>query len=59
MVATTFIFPEPLKAEARIPVWEYTREPLYGQAGGRGHGNCRILAVVVLVDFTDLYMAFR
>lgn len=30
MVATAFIFPEPLKAEARIFVWEDWREPLCG-----------------------------
>ena len=59
MVATTFIFPEPLKAEARIFVWDDWREPLCGQAGGRGFGNYRILTVVVLVVFTALYVAFR
>jgi SSS family solute:Na+ symporter len=59
MVATTYMFPEPLKAEARILVWEDWREPLRGEAGGHGLGNYRILTVVVLVVFAALYVAFR
>jgi SSS family solute:Na+ symporter len=59
MVATTYIFPEPLKAEARILVWEDWREPLRGEAGGRGLGNYRILTIVVLVVFASLYVIFR
>jgi SSS family solute:Na+ symporter len=59
MVATTFLFPEPLKAEARILVWEDWREPLRGEAGGRGLGNYRVLTVVVLVVFAALYVIFR
>jgi len=59
MVATTFLFPEPLKADARILVWEDWREPLRGEAGGRGLGNYRVLTVVVLVVFAALYVIFR
>jgi SSS family solute:Na+ symporter len=59
MVATTFMFPEPLKAEARILVWEDWREPLRGEAGGRGLGNYRVLTVVVLIVFVALYVLFR
>ncbi len=59
MVATTFLFPEPLKAEARILVWEDWREPLRGEAGGHGLGNYRVLTVVVLVVFAVLYVIFR
>ena len=45
MIVTTFLFPEPLKAEAKQLVWEDWREPLRSEAGGRGLGNYRILAV--------------
>jgi SSS family solute:Na+ symporter len=59
MVATTFLYPEPLKAEARPLVWTDWREPLRGEAGGRGLGNYRVLTVVVLVVFALLYAIFR
>ena len=59
MVATTFMFPEPLKAEARPLIWEDWRAPLRGEAGGRGLGNYRVLTVVVLATFVLLYLIFR
>lgn len=59
MVATTFIFPEPLKAEAKLLVWENWREPLRGEAGGLGLGNYRVLAVLILAVFIALYFIFR
>jgi len=59
MVATTFIFPEPFKAEAKLLVWENWREPLRGEAGGRGLGNYRVLAVLILAVFIALYLIFR
>ena len=59
MVATTFLFPEPLKAEARLLVWSDWREPLRGEAGGRGLGNYRVLTVAVLIVFATLYIVFR
>jgi SSS family solute:Na+ symporter len=59
MVATTFCFPETLKAEAKALVWENWREPLRGEAGGRGLGNYRLLAGLVLVVFAVLYFIFR
>lgn len=59
MVATTFVFPEPFKAEAKLLVWENWREPLRGEAGGRGLGNYRVLAVLILATFTTLYLIFR
>ena len=58
MVATTLIFPEPFKAEAKLLVWENWREPLRGEAGGRGLGNYRVLAVLILVVFIALYFSF-
>jgi SSS family solute:Na+ symporter len=59
MVATTFMFPEPLKAEARPLIWTDWREPLRGDAGGHGLANYRVLTVVVLVVFATLYVIFR
>ncbi len=59
MVVTTFLFPETLKAEARPLVWEDWREPLHGDAGGRGLGNYRVFAAVVLAVFIGLYPIFR
>jgi SSS family solute:Na+ symporter len=59
MVVTTFLYPEPLKAEAKILVWADWREPLRGEAGGRGLGNYRVLTVVVLLVFAALYVVFR
>jgi len=59
MVATTFMFPEPFKAEAKVLVWENWREPLRGEAGGRGFGNYRVLTVLILAVFVTLYFIFR
>ncbi len=59
MIATTFIFPEPFKAEAKLLVWENWREPLRGEAGGRGLGNYRVLTVLILAVFVTLYIIFR
>jgi len=59
MVATSLMFPETLKAEARPLVWEDWRAPLRGDAGGRGLGNYRVLTGVVLVVFVVLYVLFR
>jgi solute:Na+ symporter, SSS family len=59
MVLTTFLFPEPLKEEARRLIWEDWREPLRGEAGGHGLGNYRVATVAVLVVFVVLYLIFR
>ncbi len=59
MVATTFLFPEPFKPGAELLVWESWREPLRGEAGGRGLGNYRVLAVLILAGFIALYFIFR
>ncbi len=59
MVAATFLFPEPLKAEARALIWNDWREPLRGNAGGRGLGNYRLATVAVLLVFAVLYVVFR
>ncbi len=59
MVVTTFLFPEALKDEAQPLIWEDWREPLRGEAGGRGLGNYRVLTVLVLIVFVALYVVFR
>jgi solute:Na+ symporter, SSS family len=59
MVAATFIYPEPLKPEARLLVWESWRDPLRGETGGRALGNYRTAAGAVLLVFAALYLIFR
>lgn len=59
VVVASHLFPEPLKDEAKALVWEDWREPLRGEAHGRGLGNYRILSVVVCVTFVTLYILFR
>jgi len=59
MTVTSFLFPEPLKDEARPLIWEDWREPLRGEAGGRGLGNYRVLTIAVLATFFLLYLIFR
>src|ERR1700733_8196622 len=51
MVLTTFIFPEPLKAEAEALVWQNWREPLRGETNGRGLANYRLASVAILIIF--------
>src|SRR6266478_5473980 len=58
MVATSFLFPEPLKPEARLLVWEDWREPLRVEPG-IGFGSYRMAAIVVLAIFVSLYLTFR
>lgn len=59
MIATSMMFPEPLKDEARPLVWGDWREPLRGEPGGRGLGNYRLAAAAILAVFAALYAVFR
>ncbi len=59
MAVTTFMFPEPLKEEARPLIWEDWREPLRSKAHGRGLGNYRLAAAAVLITFAALNILFR
>jgi SSS family solute:Na+ symporter len=59
MVVTTFMFPEPLKEEARPLIWEDWREPLRGEVKGHGLGNYRLASVAVVATFAALYFLFR
>jgi SSS family solute:Na+ symporter len=58
MVATTYLFPEPLKAEARDLVWENWTEPLRSRCGS-GLSDYRVMSVVIVLIFAGLYLAFR
>jgi hypothetical protein len=59
MIVASLRYPEPLKEEAKVLVWESWREPLRGEAQGRALGNYRILVAVVLATFLVLYYVFR
>jgi SSS family solute:Na+ symporter len=59
LILASLIHPEALKPEATQLVWEDWREPLRGEAGGRGLGNYRVLTVVILGVFVGLYLWFR
>ena len=59
IVVVSQLFPEPLKETAKPLVWDDWREPLRGEAHGRGLGNYRVLAAVVFVTFVVLYYVFR
>ena len=59
VVVASYVYPEPLKEEARTLVWEDWREPLRGEAHGHGLGNYRILSGVVVAIFVALYFIFR
>ena len=58
LVVASKIYPEPLKEEARMLVWNGWREPLRGEAHGRGLGNYRVLAAVVMATFVLMYILF-
>lgn len=58
MVAATFLFPAPLKPEAKTLVWESWREPLR-PSGGSGLSDYRVLSGVILAIFAVLYLVFR
>lgn len=59
VVIASHVFPAPLKEEAKLLVWEDWREPLRGEAHGRGLGNYRVLSAVVVATFIVLYIVFR
>jgi len=59
MITSSFMFPEPLKEEAKILVWENWKEPLKGEAKGFVLGNYKILSAAVFITFILLYYVFR
>jgi solute:Na+ symporter, SSS family len=58
MVVTTFMFPAPLKPEAKLLVWENWSEPLRVKCGS-GLSDYRIMSAAILVIFVSLYLIFR
>ena len=58
MVATSFVFPEPLQETAVSLVWEDWRAPLRGAADGGMGGSVVVLSAVIFV-FATLYLIFR
>jgi SSS family solute:Na+ symporter len=58
MVVATFLFPAPLKDEARSLVWENWTEPLRVKCGS-GFSDYRVMSSVILVIFITLYIIFR
>jgi SSS family solute:Na+ symporter len=59
MFTASLVFPEPLKEEAKILVWENWKEPLKGEAKGFVLGNYKILSGVVFITFILLYYILR
>jgi SSS family solute:Na+ symporter len=58
MVVTAFLFPSPLKPEARGLIWEDWTEPLRVKCGS-GLSDYRIMSALVAVTFVILYLIFR
>jgi SSS family solute:Na+ symporter len=58
LVLVSYLFPEPLKEEARPLVWKTWWEPLARTSAGRGLGDYRIMSLIVLVTFITLYALF-
>lgn len=59
MVTTSLFYPEPLLDQAKPLIWDDWREPLRGEALGRGLGNYRLASFAVLATFGVLYVSFR
>lgn len=59
LIAVSLLFPEPLKAEARLLVWDNWREPLQGNATRGGLGDYRMVAALAFATFVILYLIFR
>jgi SSS family solute:Na+ symporter len=58
MIVATFLFPAPLKAEAKPLIWEHWTEPLRAKCGS-GLSDYRIVSAVIFVVFVALYLIFR
>jgi len=57
MTAATYLFPAPLKPEARKLVWENWLEPLRVKCG-TGLSDYRVMSAALLVVFAGLYLFF-
>lgn len=59
IVVVSRAWPQALKEEARLLVWDDWRQPLRGEPHGHGLGNYRVLSIVVVATFLVLYAVFR
>lgn len=59
LIICSYIFPEPLKPEAKNLVWTSWREPLQGTGAKIGFGDYRVQAGLILLMFLILYYIFR
>jgi SSS family solute:Na+ symporter len=57
MTAATYLFPAPLKPEAKQLVWENWLEPLRVKCGS-GLSDYRVMSATLLVVFASLYLLF-
>jgi SSS family solute:Na+ symporter len=58
MAASSYIFPEPFKEEARPLIWQDWSEPIR-QRCGSGLSDYRLLSGLVVTGFVILYVVFR
>jgi len=58
MISASYLWPEPLKAEAKGLIWEDWLAPLRGRCG-TGLSDYRIMSGVLVVVFGVLYFVFR
>lgn len=58
MAACAYIFPEPLKEEAKPLIWETWSEPIR-QRCGSGLSDYRLMSGLVVVTLAALYIVFR
>jgi len=59
MILASLVFPEQLKEEARLLVWDNWREPLRAPLQGNLLTDYRFLSGLVLLTFAVLYYIFR
>jgi SSS family solute:Na+ symporter len=59
MITFSFLFPEPLKEEARALVWKDWREPFRLQTAKVWFKDFRVLSGLVVATFLTLYIIFR
>jgi len=59
IVVFSYIYPEKLKEEAKLLVWENWKEPLKSDTKSGLIGNYKFLSATVLVTFVVLYYLFR
>ena len=59
MILASLVFPEQLKEEARLLVWDNWREPLRAPLQGNFLTDYRFLSGLVLLTFVVLYYIFR